>query len=583
MDNLNNPTPSLETEKDREASSEDRLPDVSPEDIANILDRVAQLSAERQKKRQELALQQTPQHKSQRVTISVTNTDEHELIPEVLNIIVKVPSLYQQHGGVILRHRDNGKGKIEVLGEKALRREIVERIEFVREVGPAIVKARMSNDVVNGILHGDRYPGLPEFREFRRLAYAPFFAADGTLVAKSGYHEASRTILSLSPDLEGMQDIAAKPTEKQVEGAARFLTDDLLGDFPFSPLEPSRAHMLAILITPFIRDLIGGLVPQLGIAAPAHGSGKTLLAKVAGLIATGEEQPAMTAITDADEQRKVITAVLLSGQPIAVWDNVKQGDIVGGSPTAAVLSSPVWEGRILGKSEMVRLPNSCLWIVTGNNLQFTGELARRTLVVQLKPKTDSPHLREGDSFRHWPLEDWIKANRIQLIRAILTLVQHWIVSGRVPFEARTMLTFERYAQVVGGILQAAKLEQGFLTPTRDIGGNDESVVSPFGSDEGSKDAMHDDPDAPLRTFVDKWAVSPGYGLHFARELLEYAPKPWHGTILEGEAANKVVQLGKYLQKNSGRVFGDHKIVMEKKKDENSRDRNAFRLVPIRGN
>jgi hypothetical protein len=95
--------------------------------------------------------------------------------------------------------------------------------------------------------------------------------------------------------------------------------------------------------------------------------------------------------------------------------------------------------------------------------------------------------------------------------------------------------------------------------------------------------MLDDPDAPLRAFVEKWAVSPGYGLHFARELLEYAPKAWHGTILAGEAANKVVQLGKYLQKNSGRVFGDHKIVMEKKKDENSRDRNAFRLVSIRGN
>ena len=65
--------------------------------------------------------------------------------------------------------------------------------------------------------------------------------------------------------------------------------------------------------------------------------------------------------------------------------------------------------------------------------------------------------------------------------------------------------------------------------------------------------------------------------------MEYAPKTWHGTILQGEAANKVVQLGKYLQKNSGRVFGEHKIVMEKKKDENSLDRNAFRLVPMRRN
>src|SRR5262249_45746199 len=158
---------------------------------------------------------------------------------------------------------------------------------------------------------------------------------------------------------------------------------------------------------------------------------------------------------------------------LAVWDNVKQGDIVGGSPLAAVLSSSIWEDRMLGKNLVRRWPNRCQWIVTGNNLRFTGELARRTLVVQLKPKTATPHLRDGSEFQHWPLEDWIKANRVQLIRAILTLVQNWIVNhDRICFEARTLLSFERYGQVVGGILQAAGLDLGFLTRTKDVGGND---------------------------------------------------------------------------------------------------------------
>lgn len=44
------------------------------------------------------------------------------------------------------------------------------------------------------------------------------------------------------------------------------------------------------------------------------------------------------------------------------------------SALAAALTAPFWEDRILGVSEMVRLPIRCTWIATGNNPAFSNEM-----------------------------------------------------------------------------------------------------------------------------------------------------------------------------------------------------------------
>ena len=91
------------------------------------------------------------------------------------------------------------------------------------------------------------------------------------------------------------------------------------------------------------------------------------------------------------------------------------------SAVAGALTAPFWEDRILGVSEMVRLPIRCAWIATGNNSEFSNEMARRIVRIRLDAHVERPWQREG--FRHPDLMIWVRANRGRLVAACLTLCQ----------------------------------------------------------------------------------------------------------------------------------------------------------------
>ena len=83
--------------------------------------------------------------------------------------------------------------------------------------------------------------------------------------------------------------------------------DDMLGDFPFVG-DAERAHAVAALLLPFIRDLIPGATPLHGIEASTPGTGKTLLADTLVLPSIGRPPAAMTASASEEEMRKRLTA-----------------------------------------------------------------------------------------------------------------------------------------------------------------------------------------------------------------------------------------------------------------------------------
>ena len=122
------------------------------------------------------------------------------------------------------------------------------------------------------------------------------------------------------------------------------------------------------------------------------------------------------------------------------------------------MTAPFWEDRILGQSEMARLPIRCLWIATGNNPEFSNEMARRLVRIRLDAHTERPWQR-GD-FRHPDLMTWVRANRPRLVAACLTLCQAWIAAGK-PRGSRSIGSFEAWAHVVGGVLEVAGIP-GFL-------------------------------------------------------------------------------------------------------------------------
>src|SRR5205814_6276690 len=158
----------------------------------------------------------------------------------------------------------------------------------------------------------------------------------------------------------------------------------------------SRANAFALLLTPIIRATFDGCVPLALIEAPQPGTGKTLLAKAIAIIATGRTAELTTMPSNEDEWRKKITSLLMSGTSLIVWDNVVAK--IASAELAAVLTTTVWNDRMLGASRQLSLPNRATWIATGNNIRLGGDIPRRCYPIRLDANVAQPWMRSG--FRH---------------------------------------------------------------------------------------------------------------------------------------------------------------------------------------
>jgi hypothetical protein len=107
---------------------------------------------------------------------------------------------------------------------------------------------------------------------------------------------------------------------------------------------------------------------------------------------------------------------------------------------------------------MLDLKNHALWMMTGNNPQLSDEMTRRCVRIRIDPRIDRPWLRAG--FKHPLATDWARKNRSALVRAALILIQAWIAAGRPLYDHR-LGSFERWSEVIGGVLQVAGIP-GFL-------------------------------------------------------------------------------------------------------------------------
>ena len=286
------------------------------------------------------------------------------------------------------------------------------------------------------------------------IVMTPVFGRNGTLLTEPGYHPDARLFYYPTPGFV-VPPIPAQPTASEIADARSVLLDDLLGEFPFTSLA-ERAHGMSLLLLGFLRSMVDGPTPLHLIEKPAPGTGATLMVDAIATILTGAGASVMTEARDDEEWRKRVTAKLRQIPALVLVDNVRRK--LDSSALAAALTAPFWEDRILGVSEMTRLPIRCLWIATGNNPEFSNEMVRRLVRIRLDARVDQPWLRAG--FRHPDLMLWVRANRARLVAACLTLSQAWIAAGR-PRGARSIGSYESWAQTMGGVLGVAGIE-GFL-------------------------------------------------------------------------------------------------------------------------
>ncbi len=294
----------------------------------------------------------------------------------------------------------------------------------------------------------------PDLPVLAGIVMTPVFGRGGTLLTEPGYHPDARLLYRPAPGFE-VPVIPERPGTAEIAAARSLLLDDLLGDFPFTSTA-ERAHAVALLLLGFLRAMVEGPTPLHLIEKPTPGTGATLMVDALATILTGAGASVMTEASDDEEWRKRVTAKLRQIPALLLIDNIHHK--LDSSALAAALTAPFWEDRILGASEMTRLPIRCLWIATGNNPEFSNEMARRLVRIRLDARVDQPWRRGG--FRHPDLMAWVRANRGRLVAASLTLCRAWIAAGR-PRGTRSIGSYDAWAETLGGVLAVAGIE-GFL-------------------------------------------------------------------------------------------------------------------------
>lgn len=379
--------------------------------------------------------------------IMITGRQLRDLTHEVLEALHAKndpPRLFAR-GGRICRVRQDERGRpiIEELSDHGLRGEMERAANFQRETRVGIQPTAPPMMVVKDVQTRPRW----KFAPLESLIQAPVLRADGSILDQPGYD--SKTGLYYAP-AEGLQipTIPDRPTEEDM-AAALALLEDAIQDFPFFEAA-DHANALALLVTAIVRAAIRGPVPLAIIDAPQKGTGKTLLAEVAGTIATGRGEH-LGGPKREEEWQKLITSTLLEGTPFAIFDNLT-GDIRSAA-LDRVLTAEFCADRILGLSKLARLPQRVTWVATSNNAQLGGDLARRCYRIRLDAKCARPWT--GREFRHADLIAWVLENRGSLLAALLTLARAWFVAGRPRATTPLLGKFEGWGVVVGGILTHA--------------------------------------------------------------------------------------------------------------------------------
>src|SRR5208283_444241 len=122
-----------------------------------------------------------------------------------------------------------------------------------------------------------------------------------------------------------------------------------------------------------------------------------------------------------DEYRKRITTALMEGKDVVEIDNLT---VLDSGSVASAITAPIWNDRHLGLNKNISVSVRCIWVVTGNNIQLSQEIARRCVSIRLNPPTDRPWLRS--EFKHPNLMEWVHERRTDFIEAALVLIQAWI-------------------------------------------------------------------------------------------------------------------------------------------------------------
>lgn len=266
----------------------------------------------------------------------------------------------------------------------------------------------------------------------------PTLRPDGSVLQRPGY--CPKTCTWYDPCGVKFPEIPDQATHQDASAALELLRKGF-STFPFDT-DIDESVFLSLVLTGLVRRSLPA-APLGAISAPAGGSGKSMLADCISILAAGVAAPVMSFPDTDEEASKTMLAVLAAGDAVVAIDNVErplQGDWL-----CSMLTSESFRARVLGRTEMITVPTSTLFVANGNQLQIQGDLRLRALLCRIDPKMEKPEQREFEL----DMREWLTAHRPKLVAAALTIMRAFFATGQRPSDlVKPWGRFERWSAMV---------------------------------------------------------------------------------------------------------------------------------------
>lgn len=275
------------------------------------------------------------------------------------------------------------------------------------------------------------------------VAESPRMRVDGSVIQSPGLDVATGVYYRPVVDYPAVPDV---PTRADALAALELLKYPLI-DFPFVE-EHHRSAALAAILTVAAGPRIAGPRPMFEVGASTPGEGKGKLVNVISIVGNGRAPACLAPPKDEIESNKVIVSLAIAGSQVIMLDNAS--GLIGTPSMAMALTSCEIEGRVLGLSRMARVPINATWFVTGNNISYTADLARRVVPITLDAGVEHPEDRKDWKEPH--LLDYCMRERPRLAVAALTVLRAHAVAKQPLHGGARKGSFEAWDDVVRSAL-----------------------------------------------------------------------------------------------------------------------------------
>lgn len=399
----------------------------------------------------------TEDGKEETPTIEINSGDIHRITSQAEKILIECDSGIYQRGGQLVRiitakSKPNKATKLKK-DDKPLIKRAVDSL-LIMEADP-IHLCEVLSKLVRWVKFDERSKQFKQKDCPDRVAstlvsrkewnlpvlcgiiQAPTLRPDGSILEKPGYDDS--TGLFFNPGKTDFPTIPLSPNRDDAIAALDQLLS-LLSGFPFDN-EESKSVAISAILTGLARKSIS-TAPLHGFTAPKMGTGKSLLADIVGLIATGKPNCAIPQADNEAEEKKRLLSVLSEGDPIICYDNIERP--FGSPALCSVLTQGEFKDRLLGVNRSLSVPTNATFLATGNNLTFIGDISTRVILCRLDPRCERPEERSFSI----DLKKYIPSNRGELVKAGLTILRAYHVAGRPKQNIPQFGRFEEWSDLI---------------------------------------------------------------------------------------------------------------------------------------